>query len=165
MRLEKSDRLDQFLPIIENMCAVDFAISGELVPHTPFHDCTSEHGIPADGWLPFKKIYKWNGFSYCWHCGVPQDRYSSREAPECHRQFGYGRVICPWADFSFLLVYSLWHLPARRQELINDFDLDPSMTYSQFMEWTKVEEKELGKYFNGLEVFLWYCERWLLSSV
>jgi hypothetical protein len=167
LRLAKSARLDRFLVLVRDKCPVEFVTSGQLLPHNAFAGCSYPEGlrVPMNNYLPFKRSFRnFEKFAYCWNCGSPQDRSGNQESPDCHRAFKYGRgMVCPWADFTFVAVFCMWHLPHLQAALLEAFALSSEMTYDDFVEWLALEEKEAGEYFKLLEVFLWYCERWHAS--
>jgi hypothetical protein len=162
LRLHKSTRLDKFMTMTMGKCALEFATTGLLLDHKAFSQCRPEAVTVPTTWQGYKRLYNWEGFSYCYFCGLPQDRNRNGEAPACHRAVSYG-VPCPFADFIFIVVWTLWHTDATRAQIIQDFGLLPDATYEQFAEWVVIEETMDGEYYKGLEVFIWYCERWLLS--
>jgi hypothetical protein len=41
---------------------------------------------------------------------------------------------------------------------------DLGMTLETFIEWVTDENALLGEYYKGLEVFVWFCDRWMETS-
>jgi hypothetical protein len=166
-RLYKTARLEKFMPLIRGNCPCCFVLSGDLTEHKPFEGCPGgAEPIPSD-WLSFKAWFKGKflPYCYCYNCGFPQDRHGNRESPDCHRGIKFGKGnFCPWADFSFIVVWCLWHHPRHRSALLSNFGLKPSLDYSEFIEWAVTEEVMHGEYHKALEVFLWYCEIWLATG-
>lgn len=163
-RLEKSASLDVYMPMVQGSCPIDFAITGSLKKHQAFSGCSLHASvIPPPGWIEYKKIFSWKPFSYCYWCGLPQDCNNNGESPDCHRRLIWTKgVPCAFAGFTYIVVWTLWHTPTSRAALIDHFGLPRSMTYQDFCQWATREDD--GEYYKGLEVFLWYCKRWLESG-
>lgn len=161
-RRQKSALLDTYLTIVKGYCPVDFVIAGTLVPRcnkTRIDACACDtSGIPWT-WFTFKKSFVYEPFAYCFRCGVPQSRGYNGEEPACHSTLRWETgFVCPWDDFIHLAVYCLWF--KKRESIIAHFGLHKEIDFEVFTCWATMEDKEEGKYYNGLEVFLWYCGVW-----
>jgi hypothetical protein len=163
-RLEKTDQLDRFLEIVKGYCPVHFAAHGELVDHgagSPFYDCPVNGQIAPkltkEDCKKFRNSFGFAPFTYCFHCGSPQERKFNKEAPKCHKDAGFGPA-CPWADFPFTVVLLIWHREDIRKEMMVDFRIEEGTTYSGFQQWCTEEYPNKGEYVKMLEVFLWYCK-------
>ena len=159
-RVEKATQLDRFFEIVRGKCPVCFVFSGELQSHTSFKDC-SPTGIPSNYHSCKRAFFDfWKRYAYCYLCGCPQERNFNQEEPDCHKEarvWGGDRAACPWKDFIFITIHCLWHLRQRRTEMLQAFGLMSNMKYSAFLIWVAQEDMEQGRFYNGLEVFLWYC--------
>jgi len=107
--------------------------------------------------MEFRQSFKFAQFAYCFYCGSPQERKFNNEAPQCHKDAGFG-YPCPWANFPFVVVLLIWHREDIRKEMMADFRLEEGTTYSRFQEWCIGEYPNKGEYVKMLEVFLWYCK-------
>lgn len=117
------------------------------------------------GWSPkeysaFKRSFNFEMFAYCYHCGMPQDRRNNGEGPQCHAEFDYGNGTCDWAHFIFKVTFRVWQDTALRKKMAAEMGVrEPIDTLEEFKEWANGEDAGSGKYYNGLEVFLWFCRR------
>jgi hypothetical protein len=118
------------------------------------------HSFPSGIFNGFKRTFKFADFTYCFFCGSPQDRKFRLEAPIRHKTGGvkFSRTPCPWTDFTFAVVFSIWYTEGVRMQMISDFMLEEAMTYEQFVVWCSEDLSHIGEYTKMLEVFLWYCE-------
>lgn len=163
-RLQKSARLSTIMTIIQGKCPICFIRLGQLHDHKPWAGCDSSGNIP-NLWLGLKRSLKFEKFTYCYSCALPQDRGWNREAPECHRSFVFRKgVFCPWADFVYIAIWTLWHDVNKRALMTAKFSLSSDISYEDFASWIGSEEQMAGEYFKGLEVFLWFSEEWLSSG-
>ena len=160
-RLQKSAHLSTIMLIIKGKCPICFVRSGQLHEHSPWVSCERSGDIP-NLWLKLKRSFKFEKYAYCYSCALPQDRSWNREAPECHRSFKFGQgIFCPWANFIYIALWTLWHDIDKRAFVITKFSLPPDISYDDFEAWIGTEEQMAGEYFKGLEVFLLFCEDWL----
>lgn len=161
-RLNKSATLDHFMTTFGGKCPVCLVTGSHLVPaHALFDDCSSAAAIPRQGWLAFKRNFVFEKYSYCYSCGMPQDRNFNGESPACHRTVPWGKgSFCPWSDFICLVLWSTWYSQDIRAEALQSFQLPEDLSFVNFCDWVNAEDKQSGCYYNGLEVFLWFCERW-----
>ena len=165
-RLETSGKLNTFMTILKGTCPACFACFGELVKHDAFNGCGPAMTVPRDQWIvALKKKFKFVPYTYCYHCGLPQDRGPVRESPDCHRQVSWGKgKICPWADYIYIVLWSIWHRPDLRSTFLAAQNLSQDSTYDDFVEWAIEEDALAGEYFKGLEGFLWFCQQWMSSG-
>lgn len=165
LHLKKSAWLNTFLVKLQGMCGRCFALDRQMQQHT-LTNCS--HPNAADSsWMEYKRAFKGQlkPYTFCYNCGVPQDRKGNGEAPECHRCHALHKgEHCPWANMPFRVVWCLWHKHDTREQIKADFRLPDNMQDAEFIEWAKEEAPMEGKYHNSLEVFLWYCETWLISA-
>jgi hypothetical protein len=161
-RLTKSSFLNTCMQRTRDQCGRCFVTSGRLLTHRPFYECPDDGvEIPPD-WLTLKTLFTFQPFTYCWNCGTPQDRRGNKESPDCHRGWKFERrAECPWANFIYIAMWSLWHDPLHRANFLREFGLQPNMDYVQFEKWVVDEDIQGGKYYNGLEVYMWYSREWL----
>ncbi|KAG1808877.1 uncharacterized protein BJ212DRAFT_1302780 [Suillus subaureus] len=113
----------------------------------------------ADGdYLGFKHLFKFQNYSNCFHCGLPQSNNHNAEEPACHSGFKYHRgQKCEFASFIFKVVYALWTsenatLLAPTLGLPKGWD-----SQEEFNHWVIQEDKENGRYINLLEIFIAFC--------
>ena len=160
--LRKSAMLDTFMKITEGKCGRCFVTKSELLVHKAFHDCGDDGvNISADWFSSLKSLFSFKEYTYCYNCAVPQDRRGNGEAPDCHRRWPFKRgSICPWADFIYIAIWSLWNHPAYRAQFLEDFGL-PDLNYDDFAQWVIQDDPLSDRYHNGLEMYLWYCQMWL----
>lgn len=153
----KAIELDRFLTIIKGSCPVEFARDQAIVDchRRLLIDCGA-FDIP-NTWFQFKKSIKMEKYQYCFRCGTPLGKME----PVCHRMVEKTMgMVCPWDDYIFVVVHCLWHTPATRLKIIADFRLDQDIDDEEFEVWAGMEEKRCGKFYNCLEVFLWFCRSW-----
>jgi hypothetical protein len=164
-RLATSSRLDMFMPILRDSCPVCFACRGQVVKHTAFRECPPEISVPANEWMSFKRLFKFDKYTYCYNCGLPQDRGPVKESPQCHRGLRWGKgVFCPWADYVFIVLWCIWNTPSLLSPMLAAFRLPTNITYDDFVGWVTEENSVAGEYYHGLEAFVWFCERWTSSG-
>jgi hypothetical protein len=113
--------------------------------------------FPFSDYKEFKKAFIYEKYTYCYYCGSPQDRNRNGEAPHCHRDAGFSKGPCLWADFPYAVVFSIWHTKGLQEEMLAAFGLDRD--YGKFVAWCKEEHAQRGEFTKMLEVFLWYCKK------
>jgi hypothetical protein len=167
LRLDKSSFLSDTMAMTQGKCGRCFVTTGALLDHAPFLECPDDTFIVPGDWLrSVKSLFKFEPFTYCYNCGTPQDNRGAREAPDCHRKWKYkSGQHCPWADFIFIAVWSIWNVPVRRDAFLLRFGLPPSTGYEEFAKWLVLEDALGGKYYNGLEMYVWYCQQWLKTGI
>jgi hypothetical protein len=161
-RLRKSAMLDTFMQNTRGKCGRCFVTKSELLAHEAFHDCADDGvNISADWYASVKSLFSFKGYTYCYNCAVPQDRRGNGESPDCHRHWAFKKgSICPWADFIYIAIWSLWNHPFYRAKFLQDFGL-PDLNYDGFAQWVVQDDPLSDRYHNGLEMYLWYCQIWL----
>jgi len=162
-RLRKSAALNGFMIKTQGKCGRCFVTSGTLLSHTAFSECPDDGiVIPRDWISSYKSLFNFEQFAYCWNCGTPQDRRGNKESPDCHRKYTFVKgQHCPWADFIYIVSWSLWHHPVHRPAFLQEFGLRLDTDFDRFSEWVVLEDHLGGKYYNGLELYLWYTQVWL----
>jgi hypothetical protein len=121
--------------------------------------------VPGNQWISFKRQFRFERFAYCYYCGMPQDRGSVKESPDCHRQVRWGRgSFCPWSDYVYIVLWCIWHTTGLRASLVQFYGLSEIITYDGFVEWVTEEDQLAGEYYKGLEVFVWFCEAWMSNG-
>lgn len=159
-RIRKTTNLNHFFSLVEGKCPVCFVCTGALVCHIPFKDCGQTH-LPSN-FQRYRRAFSWKPYTYCHLCGCPQERNFNQEEPDCHvesRVWNGRQKICPWKDFVFIVLHCIWHT-SQRHNMLQAFGLSQELALDGFLVWADAEDMMDGKYYNGLEVFLWYCEMW-----
>jgi hypothetical protein len=149
------------MKMFQGSCGVCFAKTGAFLKHDAYVGCGgNKSGVP-EAWRGFAKAFVFEKFHYCYYCNMPQERAGNGEGPQTHRSHIFkAKTPCAWADFVVITLYCLWHIPNRRSDLLSHFLLRKTMDFEEFTRWVTQDDTP-GEYFKGLEVFLWYCERWL----
>jgi hypothetical protein len=49
--------------------------------------------VPSGQWITFKHRFKFVPYLYCFNCGLPQDRGSVKESPDCHHNLSWGKGV------------------------------------------------------------------------
>jgi Helicase conserved C-terminal domain len=169
-RRQTSNQLDSFLKIVKGRCPVHFATCGGQLVDRSNLDSSKSHltscvlngaNFPFDDYKKFKSAFSYERYAYCYYCGLPQDRDRNGEAPRCHKDAGFGRGPCPWADFPYVVVFSIWHTKGVREEMLAAFQLKGVTAYDEFVAWCTQEHAWNGEFTKMLEVFLWYCRKCL----
>jgi hypothetical protein len=160
--LAMSAKLNTFMTRTQGKCGRCFVTTGRLLQHEAFHGCPDDGFSIPEHWLTsVKDLFKFPKFTYCWNCGSPQDRRGNRESPDCHRTFVFRKgTICPWADFIYVAIWTLWNHSVYRPALLCNFGLPSDTDYDQFSQWLIIEDALQGRYYNGLELYLWFHEQW-----
>jgi hypothetical protein len=162
-RLRKSAVLDSFMLKTQGKCGRCFVTSGALLSHKAFLECPDDGIVITRDWISsYKSLFnKFEKHAYCWNCGTPQDRRGNKESPDCHRKYAFKKgTFCPWADFIYIASWSLWNHPVLRPAFLRDFHLQPDTDFDTFSKWVVLEDALGGKYYNGLELYLWYTQVW-----
>lgn len=143
-------------------------MEGTLVPDD-FPNCELEHELSRSGpranYSEFRRSFKFGKFTYCYRCGVPQDRNRNGEAPMCHASYNFAqKKPCEFEHLVFRAAFCIWQKKELRCEMVAELGVaSPIGTQGGFTQWAIAEEREDGKYHNCLEAFLWFCgriERW-----
>lgn len=155
-RLRRTRDLDKFMPALRGKCAYHFVCKAEIVPdHFPDCPCLPDSGGEYDS---FKHKFVFERFTYCFACGMPQERNRNGEGPTCHVGVPYGKA-CTFGSFIFRAVFCIWQNLQLRNRMMQDLGIgEPLFGCGAFADWATKEEREQGKYHNCLEVFLWFCD-------
>ncbi|KIK72576.1 hypothetical protein PAXRUDRAFT_21830 [Paxillus rubicundulus Ve08.2h10] len=158
-RIERTNKLNRYMPALLGCCSLHFATTGTIVPdHFPV-PCTEGTAIDMGNYSQFRRSFVFAKFAYCFKCGLPQDRHFNKEGVHCHADYKpVGQKECPFGPVIFKVAFALWQVEERKKEM--ELELGIPETYEGYLRWSGApEEEDGGKYFNALEVFLWYCER------
>ena len=99
-------------------------------------------------------MFSFKPYKFCYCCGVPLGDME----PPCHKAVDKLQGMrCPWDNFIFVVVYCLWRIPSSQYDIAAEFGLSPLMETKDFDIWTRQQDPNVGKLYNLLEVFLWYC--------
>lgn len=170
-RQQRSDRLhstfllNNFMNLIKDTCPVKFAFAQRSFPtaHQPSGPCSTYHEecgpthVPYRDASSFRKTFQFAPFAYHFYCGVPQGRGFTGEEPACHIPYAKGK--CPWTGFISTTLLCLFYRNDIRDAMVQRFGPKPFTSMQEYMLWVNVEENHSGKYYNGLELFIWYCLR------
>ncbi|KAF8119506.1 hypothetical protein EV363DRAFT_1187457 [Boletus edulis] len=156
-RLSRTKDLDRYMLALKGKCAYHFATKAEIVlDHFPDCPCFIDSGGEYNA---FKREFVFEPFTYCFSCGLPQDRSRNGEAPACHAGIPYGRS-CTFGSFIFRVVFCIWQNLQLRDSMRRDLRVTESLSsWSMFADWAKRDERQRGKYYNCLEAFLWFCDK------
>jgi hypothetical protein len=150
------------MTILKGSCPTCFACFGVIVKHDTFKGCPLEMTVPNDQWLAVKGKFKFVPYTYCYNCGMPQDREPVKESPDCHHRVSWGKgIICPWADDIYIVLLSIWNTPNLHSSFLATHNMPHDVSYDHFAEWVTEEDALAGEYFKGLEGFVWFCEQWM----
>ena len=158
-RLASTKELDKYMPALKGKCPYHFVLESKLIDDD-FPCCPQEPKKIGD-YRDFKRSFTFERFTYCYSCGLPQDRNRNGEGPICHMDHDFQKPgPCPFGQFIFRTTFCLWQVPALREELVRDFGIQhPLETQEEFTEWAVDEQADQGRYHNCLEAFLWFCRR------
>ncbi|KAH0834619.1 hypothetical protein J3R83DRAFT_10106 [Lanmaoa asiatica] len=137
-----------------------FILEGKLeVDHFP--GCELETMLSSGDFHAFKKSFVFEKLTYCYTCGMPQDRKMNGEGPRCHAAHNWmERKPCRFGSFIFRATFCIWQSKHLQREMIEGLGVTGSIAkQEEFTEWAKRDVPSEGKYHNCLEVFLWFCRR------
>ncbi|KAG2121470.1 hypothetical protein DEU56DRAFT_918156 [Suillus clintonianus] len=157
-RLERTSRLDRYMRVLRGKCPAHFGRYGKILADA-YHSCDAEAGIPTHLFRAFRPNFSFERFTYCFQCGLPQNRNGNAEEPACHVGFSYKKgEKCRFAGFIFSAVFHTWHTDGFRNLMVKALGAGVSLkSYDEFLIWIVQETPDEGKYNNLLEVFLWFC--------
>lgn len=162
-RLNRTAELDRYMPLLQGKCPYHFVLEGELeVDHFPGCELEAELSSSSSGdFQAFKGSFLFKKFTYCFTCGMPQDKKMNGEGPRCHAAHNWAeRKPCKFGSFIFRATFCIWQSEDLRQEMIKGLGVtEPIAEQEEFTEWAKRDLPSEGKYHNCLEVFLWFCRR------
>ena len=157
-QLTKTAMLDRFMPTLKGACPYHFVAEGTVVPEH-FPKCGYSATLRDDTEYDlFKRSFQFERFSYCFSCGLPQDRNHNKEGPACHSNYTFTKSApCPFAHFIFRASFLLWKKAETRSKMVEGLGIhEPISTIKEFSNWATKEER--GGYHNCLEAFLWFCK-------
>ncbi|KAG2126499.1 hypothetical protein BD769DRAFT_1668503 [Suillus cothurnatus] len=158
-RLARTSRLNKYMPVLKNHCPIHFRRLAQLVSQDG-HNCTEAKAVQMDEYMIFKKSFKFDLYTYCFHCCLPQSKGFTGEEPACHAGFSYKKgQTCEFVGFIFKAVFSMWTEDKFRKLLIKQPICRGATlsTLDEFRAWAVQEHDSQGKYVNCLEAFLWFC--------
>jgi hypothetical protein len=158
-RLARTSRLNKYMPVLKNHCPIHFGRLAQLVSQDG-HNCTEAKAVQMDEYMIFKKSFKFDLYTYCFHCCLPQSKGFTGEEPACHAGFSYKKgQTCEFVGFIFKAVFSMWTEDKFRKLLIKQPICRGATlsTLDEFRAWAVQEHDSQGKYVNCLEAFLWFC--------
>lgn len=117
------------------------------------HEKISAYGV-------FKSALEFKPWTYCFHCGLPQDKNHNSEQPRCHAlyQFKKGGKPCKYAGYIFKVVACMAEDTTMRHWMEQQMDMTRGMNMQEVGSWASKEAGE-GKYSNLIEVFILFCEQ------
>lgn len=156
LRLHRTALLNRYMQVLEGRCPLHFGWEHSLVLNEQ-HACYLEAEIGFQKYLQFKGSFRFEPYTYCYRCCLPQQRDGNGEQPECHAAVKFGRGnTCPFDSFIFKTVFCIWNRDIYRELLKQELGAPES--WVDFVSWAG-EEPGNGQYNNLLEVFLWFCDR------
>lgn len=119
------------------------------------HPCYVDGEVGMAKYSEFKRSFKFARFTYCYKCGLPQERNRNGEQPACHAgvKFGSGSV-CPFDSFIFKTVFCISQRDTYKH--LMKHQLGAPDEWEAFLTWV-VAEPGHGQYNNLLEAFLFFC--------
>jgi hypothetical protein len=157
-KYRKSDVLNRALLSVRNdICYVCWIIQGRMVSrgaHEPVIGCGLTFGM---GWKSFKCKIKDSlpNYHFCFSCGLPQKVRSKRFEPEDHTGFGKN---CPVPNMAFQMLFALKRHSQTWKLVCDRFKFQKGMSDEHFVEWAAQYVENNDKYYNGLEVLVWFLE-------
>lgn len=157
-RLERTQKLNKFMPSLLGKCIFHFVLSEELVADH-FPSCPYMEGESEPSYRAFRRSFNFPvKFEYCYGCGVPQDQQNNGQCPAFHANLVFGK--CGYNHVLFRTVFCIWQSPNLRAKMIQDLDIPVSISSQEdFEKWAAEIETGKGRYHNCSEAFLWFCER------
>jgi len=158
-RLAWTSWLNKYMPVLKNHCPIHFGRLVQLVLQDG-HNCMEVKAVQMDEYKIFKKSFKFDLYTYCFHCCLPQSKGFMDEEPACHTSFSYKKgQTCEFIGFIFKVVFSMWTEDKFRKLLIQQPICRGATlsTLDKFHAWAVQEHDSQGKYGNCLEAFLWFC--------
>ena len=149
--------------VIDSMinCVICWAWKDKFVrktkQHSYFLSCRSksDHFIGhAIGWIDqCKKQLKIERYKYCHQCGLPQGDFM----PSTHPSFKKGESMrCPFDDLVAVLLWHIIHDESILRKVKDAFPALESISGSKAIVQWMAKEESPTKFYNGLEVVVWY---------
>lgn len=160
-----SKRLNRFMEPLAHACITHFA-AFDVIRDCPGPCDNLNDQAQWSDYGDFKDHFHFAPYTYCFHCGIPNDSNSSGYfQPQCHlRVFP---TQCKWKGLVFKTLFLLWsrRYHEARSQIFQMHGIPADITLSEFGAWAA--EDLAGNvshhYYNGLNVFLNFCE-WTLSE-
>lgn len=153
--------LNYWMPIVQGTCPVRFAYHSDLcaqphAEHLPALRPGCPEGPSQDEFKDMRRNFVFPYMRYCWHCMLPNDYHGNGEQPRCHAEHNTRGKACPWQHFIHIVLRCLYEREEVRQAFIIHFGLSPKLSFDEYRVWVNAEDQE-ECYYNGLELFAWYC--------
>ena len=157
--MERTQRLNKYMPRLQSKCIFHFVREGVLVPdHFPYCPYMQDESLVPGDYNAFRRSFHFTKFEYCYCCGAPQDQQKNGECPEFHVNLTFGK--CGYDHILFRTGFCIWQIPNLRMEMIRDLNITVSISsQEEFTEWAQEIKAVEGKYHNCSEAFLWFCRR------
>lgn len=153
-RRSKTHLLDRYMARLRGLCPYHFVLRQEFAPEH-FSHCDLEPKV--GNYSAYRRSFEFGRFTYCYKCGLPQDRSHNGEAPKCHLNVGYTKE-CPFSHFIYRAVFCLWQDLDLRSRLRQGLGISQMLSSDEeFAKWAREEKRAEGNYTNLLEAFLWFC--------
>lgn len=156
--LERTHKLNKYMPELRGMCMFHFVHGEVLVPdHFPFCQYMQAHS--QGDYRTFRQLFNFpTKFEYCYSCGAPLDQQNNGECPAFHVNLVFGK--CGYNHILFRTAFCIWQSPNLRMEMVRDLDIAaPISDQEEFSDWAQEIRATEGKYHNCSEAFLWFCTR------
>lgn len=100
-RLERTTKLDRFMTGLSETCPVHL-----VKRRAKMMGCGSRCDQEVSAYGAFKSRLEFKSWTYCFHCGLPQDRNHNGKQPRCHAsyQFKKGGKPCKYVGYIFKVV-------------------------------------------------------------
>jgi hypothetical protein len=157
-RLERTKKLNKYVPVLKDKCIAHLLCEEQVVPdHFPA-PC-SDLETAGGGYQTYRRRFRFKPLTYCYTCGLPQDRARNGEGPECHKAFlPGGNEKCPFQYVVFKTAFIAGQMTDFLAEMREDLGV-PGVTLEDYLDWVTSEEEAAGQYHNAIEAFLWCCDR------
>ncbi|KAI9568143.1 hypothetical protein HD554DRAFT_2038970 [Boletus coccyginus] len=157
-RLERTKKLNKYVPVIKNQCPAHLLEKGVLVPEHFPAPCSDLESV-GQRYYSFRKRFNFKAYAYCFTCGLPQDQNRNGEGPECHKAFvPGGKDKCPFQFVVFKVAFVAGQIDELLAEMRRALEI-PGQSFEDYLAWAASQEEVEGRYHNAIEVFLWCCER------
>lgn len=158
-RLERTQRLNRYMPTLQNKCIAHFVQKEALVPdHFPRCQYQQAQSLVQGDYRAFRKSFTFTKFEYCYSCGAPQDQQRNGECPEFHADLTFGK--CGYDHILFRTAFCIWQNPKLRMKMAQDLNITVSISSEEdFTMWAREINAAEGRYHNCSESFLWFCMR------
>ena len=156
-RLERTQKLNKYMPRLRGICIFHFVHGEALVPDH-FPSCEYMREQSRGNYGDFRRSFNFTRFECCYCCGAPQDQQNNGECPAFHANLVFGK--CGYNHILFRTAFCIWQSLTLRKEMIRDLDITVSISSQEdFSEWAQETRAAEGRYHNCCEAFLWFCAR------